>query len=109
MRVGLLVDMLKPAARRGAEIVALCATGLFVGYMAWAAIRFVYGSWQYKEVAQGLIQIPIWIPQMSFVLGVLIFFIAVIDELVLVLRNKKPTYQVAEEDRRAKGDFSEMI
>ena len=109
VRVGLLVDMLKPAARRVAEIVALSATGLFVGYMAWAAIRFVYGSWQYKEVAQGLIQIPIWIPQMSFVLGVLIFFIAVIDELVLVLRNKKPTYQVAEEDRRAKGDFSEMV
>jgi TRAP-type C4-dicarboxylate transport system permease small subunit len=109
VRVGLLVDMLKPGPRRAAEIVALTATALFVGYMAWAATRFVYGSWQYKEVAQGLIQIPIWIPQMSFVLGILIFFIAVIDELVLVLRNKKPNYQVAEEDRRAKGDFSEMV
>jgi TRAP-type C4-dicarboxylate transport system permease small subunit len=109
VRVGLLVDMLKPAARRVAEIVALAITALFVGYMSWAAVRFVYGSWQYKEVAQGLIQIPIWIPQLSFVLGVLIFLVAVLDELVVVLRGQKPAYQVAEDERRAKGDFSEMV
>ena len=108
VRVGLLIDWLKPAARRIAEIVALSATGLFVGYMAWAVTRFVYQSWQFKELAQGLIKIPIWIPQMSFVLGVLIFFVAVLDELVKVIRKEKPSYQVAEEERRAKGDFSEM-
>jgi TRAP-type C4-dicarboxylate transport system permease small subunit len=108
VRVGVFVDMLKPGARRIAEIVALTVTGLFVGYMAWAVARFVYESWQVKEVAQGLVKIPIWIPQMCFVLGIFIFLIAVLDELVLVLRNKKPSYQVAEEDRRARGDFSEM-
>jgi hypothetical protein len=31
--------------------------------MAWAVTQFVYESWQFKEVAQGLIKIPIWIPQ----------------------------------------------
>jgi TRAP-type C4-dicarboxylate transport system permease small subunit len=109
VRVGLLVDMLKPGPRRIAEIIALAATALFVGYMAWAATRFVYDSWQFKEVAQGLIRIPIWIPQMSFVLGVLIFLLAVLDELVAVLRGQKPAYQRAEEERLAKGDFSEMV
>jgi TRAP-type C4-dicarboxylate transport system permease small subunit len=109
VRVGLLVDMLKPGPRRIAEIFALAATALFVGYMAWAATRFVYDSWQFKEVAQGLIRIPIWIPQMSFVLGVLIFLLAVLDELVAVLRGQKPAYQLAEEERMAKGDFSEMV
>ncbi len=108
VRVGILVDRLAPASRRIAEIVALTATGLFVGYMAWAVCKFVYESWKFKEVAQGLIRIPIWIPQMCFVIGILIFFVAVLDELILVLRNKKPTYQLAEEDRRARGDFSEM-
>jgi TRAP-type C4-dicarboxylate transport system permease small subunit len=108
VRVGLFVDMLKPGARRIAEIVALAITGLFVGYMVWAVTRFVYESWQVKEVAQGLVKIPIWIPQLCFVFGVLIFLVAILDELILVLRNKKPTYQLAEEDRRARGDFSEM-
>jgi len=108
VRVGLLIDLLKPRARRIAEIVALGITGLFVGYMAWAVTKFVYESWKFKEIAQGLIKIPIWIPQLCFVIGVLIFLIAIVDELILVLQNKKPSYQVAEDDRRARGDFSEM-
>jgi len=109
VRVGLFVDMLAPGKRRIAELLALTATALFVGYMAWAASRFVYDSWRFKEVAQGLIKLPIWIPQMSFVLGVLIFLVAVLDELVAVVRGQKPAYQLAEEERLAKGDFSEMV
>jgi TRAP-type C4-dicarboxylate transport system permease small subunit len=108
VRVGLFIDMLGPRKRRYAEVVALTLTALFVAYMAWAATRFVYDSWQFHEVAQGLIKLPIWIPQLSFVIGVAIFLIAVLDELVTVLRGQKPAYQVAEDERRAKGDFSEM-
>ena len=108
VRVGLFIDMLKPEARRIAEIVALSVTGLFVGYMAVAVTNFVYQSWQFKEVAQGLIRIPIWIPQLSFVFGVLIFLVAVVDELIAVLKRQKPAYQLADEDRRARGDFSEL-
>ena len=109
VRVGLFIDRLRPAPRRIAEIVALSITGLFVGYMTWAVARFVYESWKFKEVAQGLIPVPIWIPQLSLVLGVLIFLIAVLDELATVLRSEKPAYQVAEEARRAAGDFSETL
>ncbi len=108
VRVGLWIDMLGPRKRRYAELLALTITALFVGYMTWAAVRFVYDSWQFHEVAQGLIKIPIWIPQLSFVLGVAIFLVAVLDELVAVVRKQKPAYQVAEDERRAKGDFSEM-
>ena len=109
VRVGLFVEMLSPARRRLAEIVALSATLVFTGYMAWAVVRFVIDSWRFHELAQGLIQIPIWIPQLSFAAGVLVFLVAVADELVVVLAGHKPAYQVAEEDRRAKGDFSEMV
>ena len=109
VRVGLFIDLLKPGARRVAEIFSLGIAALFVGYMAWAVAKFVYESWKYKEVAQGLVKIPIWIPQLCFVFGVLIFFVAVLDELILVLRNKKPNYQLVEEDRRARGDYSETV
>lgn len=108
VRVGLFIDMLRPGPRRIGEIVALTITALFIGYMAVAVTRFVYESWKIKEVAQGLVKIPIWIPQLCFVIGVLIFFIAILDELVLVIRKQKPTYQLAEEDRRARGDYSEL-
>jgi TRAP-type C4-dicarboxylate transport system permease small subunit len=107
VRVGIWLDQLGERARWYAELFALGTTALFVGYMTWAVVKFVYESWQFHEVAQGLITIPIWIPQMSFVLGVLIFLTAVLDELVAVARKNKPAYQVAEEERRAAGDFSE--
>jgi TRAP-type C4-dicarboxylate transport system permease small subunit len=108
VRVGLFIDLLKPGPRRIAEIVALSIAGLFVGYMAWAVTKFVYESWKFNEVAQGLVKIPVWIPQLCFVFGVLIFFIAIVDELVAVIKRQKPAYQLAEEDRRVRGDFSEM-
>lgn len=108
VRVGLFIDMLSPGKRRIAEIVALSMTAAFVGYMVWAVGKFVYESWKFKEVAQGLLKIPIWIPQICFLLGVVIFLIAVLDDLAIVLLRKKPSYQIAEEDRHARGDFSEM-
>jgi TRAP-type C4-dicarboxylate transport system permease small subunit len=109
VRVGLWLDMLGERARWRAELFALGFTSAFAAYMLWAVVRFVYESWQFHEVAQGLIRIPIWIPQLCFVAGVMIFFVAVLDELVRVLNRQKPTYQLAEEARRAAGDFSETV
>ena len=109
VRVGLWLDHLGPRWRRVLELFSLGLTALFVAYMLWAVSRFIYDSWQFDEVAQGLIRVPIWIPQTTFLAGVMIFFVAVLDELVLVIRNRKPAYQVAEEERRAAGDFSEML
>jgi TRAP-type C4-dicarboxylate transport system permease small subunit len=109
VRVGLWLDMLGTRGRWLAELFALGITSAFVAYMLWAVVRFVYDSWQFKELAQGLIKVPIWIPQLCFVVGVLIFFVAVLDELMRVLRKEKPTYQLAEEARRAAGDFSETV
>ena len=70
--------------------------------MLWAVTRFVYESWKFNEVAQGLIKVPIWIPQIGFVVGVLIFFVAVLDELVRRAARQKPAYQLAEEKRGAR-------
>ena len=109
VRVGLFLERMKPAARWWAEILSLGVTAIFAGYMVWAVSRFVYESWKFNEVAQGLIKLPIWTVQMSFVIGVIIFFIAVVDELVRVLRREKPTYVIVEEERRARGDFSETV
>jgi TRAP-type C4-dicarboxylate transport system permease small subunit len=109
VRVGLLLETLDTRSRRAAELCALSVTTVFVGYMLWAVSKFVYESWKFNEVAQGLIKIPIWVPQIAFVLGVLIFFIAVVDDLVAVLRGLEPSYRVAEDERRAGGDYSEML
>jgi TRAP-type C4-dicarboxylate transport system permease small subunit len=60
-------------------------------------------------MANGLIAIPLWIPQSSFVIGALLLFVAVLDELVLVLRGGTPSYVTATEERHRRGDFTEDI
>ena len=109
VRVGIVIDHLPPRVRRPVGIGALGIAVAFVAYMAYAGVRFVYESWVFEEVAQGLIQIPIWIPQMSFVLGVLVFLVAVVDEFVVLVRGGNPAFEAAEEDRRARKDFSETL
>jgi len=109
VRVSLLLERLAPRMRQRAEVACLAAALVVTGYIAWSAASFVYESWQLGELAQGLIQIPIWIPQMSFVAGAAILAIAVLDELVVVLRGGKPSYRLAEEARLARKDFSENL
>lgn len=109
VRVGLVIERLPPGPRRGFALAALGLTVLFCAYMAYAAVRFVFDSWRFEEVAQGLIQIPIWIPQLSFVAGALILFVAVLDEFVVLVRGGVPAYQAAEDERRASKDFSETL
>jgi TRAP-type C4-dicarboxylate transport system permease small subunit len=109
VRMLLLADRLGLRARARLEIAALFIATLFTGFMVWSVTRFVYESWRFNEVAQGLIKVPIWIPQLAFVFGVWIFFIAVCDDLLTALRSRVPAYRRAEEERHARGDFSETL
>lgn len=109
VRVSLLVERLPAAARRPAEILSLALAFVVSAYVAWAAVGFVYESWQMDEVAQGLIKAPVWIPQMSLVIGSVILAIAVLDDLVAALRGRTPGYRASEEARQVKKEFSEAL
>ena len=109
IRVGLVLDKVSEKHRRAFELYSLASAAIIIGYMTWAVARFVYESWKFKELAQGLLPIPIWIPQVSFLAGVAILFISVVDELVVVLRGRKPTYRIAEEERFTRGEFGEGV
>jgi TRAP-type C4-dicarboxylate transport system permease small subunit len=109
VRVTLVLDRLAPARRRAFEIACLAIATLFVAFLAWAAIAFVYESWDFNDMANGLIAIPLWIPQSSFVLGAILLLVAVVDELVAVLRGRRPAYEVAIEARHARGDYTEDL
>lgn len=109
VRVGLLLEGLNERSRRWFEIYSLLVAAAFVGYMAYALSGYVVQSWKFNDIAQGLIKVPLWIPQTSLVVGALVLFIAIVDELVLVLRRARPSYRVAEEERLARGDFSETV
>ena len=109
VRVTLLAEKVSPGVQRALELFALSVAALAVGYLTWWATRFTYESWQFNEISGGMLAMPLWIPQIAFVAGTWIFFIAVMDEGWIVLRGGRPTYVVAVEERHAKGDFSSDV
>ena len=109
VRVTLLLDALSVAWRKRFEIAALLVGNIAVAYLAWWACKFTYESWEFNEVAQGLLPMPMWIPQMSFALGSVLLWIALLDELILVLQGQNPTYVREVQERHARGDFSSDV
>jgi TRAP-type C4-dicarboxylate transport system permease small subunit len=109
VRVELMLSKMSPGLRRIFEISRLAVGSVFVAYLAYSATAYVYQSWLNKEVAGGMIALPIWIPQASFVFGSWLLFIAMVDELVNVVRGDIPVYVRAAQERHARGDFSEDV
>ena len=44
-------------------------------------------------MAQGVLAVPLWIPQLGYSGGLVILSIAFVDELIHVLRGKSPRYE----------------
>ena len=109
VRVTLLLEKVSPAAQRRFEMAALAIAAVAVGYLAWWANLFTWDSFVFDETAQGMLPIKMWIPQSTFALGAILLFVAVVDELVVVLRGGRPSYVVAVEERHAHGDFSSEV
>jgi TRAP-type C4-dicarboxylate transport system permease small subunit len=109
VRVTLLLDSVPLKVRRVMDVACLLIAAVSVAYLTYAATSFTWESWEFAEMATGLMVIPIWIPQSAFVVGCWLLLIAMVDELVGVLRGHKPSYQQAVEARHAAGDFSSDV
>jgi TRAP-type C4-dicarboxylate transport system permease small subunit len=109
VRVTLLLEHVGASAQRRLEIAALTIAAVAVAYLAWWANRFTYDSFVFDETAQGLLPMPMWIPQSTFAIGAILLLVAVVDELVVVVRGGRPGYVVAVEERHAHGDFSSEV
>ncbi len=60
-------------------------------------------SFTTHDVSQGLVPVPLWIPQSGMALGVAILLIALLDDLVLVLSRKTPSYDSVDMAKAATG------
>ncbi len=109
VRVTLVLEKVSVKTRRAMELVSLFIALVAVAYLAWWACRFTYQSFEFNELAQGLLPLPIWIPQLSFAFGAVLLLVAVVDEFVIVARGGVPTFVRLTAERHAKGDFSSDI
>ena len=109
IRVGMALDRLGAGARRVAEIAALALAAAMVGYIVFWTAQDALFSWEIEEMAQGTVAIPIWVPKLAMPIGSGLLLVAVLDELVAVLRGNRPSYMVAAETLAASGDFSAEV
>lgn len=109
VRVGLFLERMPPGRRRVFEAASLSVAAAFTGYLLFSVASYVWMGWQYNEMSTGLLVVPLWIPQLSFLVGAALLFAAVVEELVTVLRGGTPSYVSAVEERHARGDFSEDV
>jgi len=97
IRVTILVHLLKGKLQRFALALALLIFIVMIAYGVYYTGAFVYESWSFHELSQGYIAVPLWIPQLSMVVGLSVFLIALIDDLILVLSGNMPTFVGLEE------------
>ena len=93
IRVGLLIDRLAGRTRWVMEIFALVIGCAFIGFFTYYAVTMTYDSWRFNDMAQGVLAIPMWIPQLGYSGGLVILFIAFVDELIYVLAGHDPRYE----------------
>ncbi|WP_114185923.1 TRAP transporter small permease [Microvirga aerophila] len=93
IRVGLLIDRIRGRARRPFEIFSLLVGLGFVGFFAWHAVQLTYDSYRFNDMAQGVLAVPLWIPQLGYASGLVILFIAFVDEFVHVISGGDPRYE----------------
>ena len=93
IRVGLLIDRLPPGIRHRVELGCLAIGTVFVGFFAYYAVTMNYESYLFGDMSQGVVPIPMWIPQIGYSTGLVILFIAFVDELIHVARGHLPRYE----------------
>jgi TRAP-type C4-dicarboxylate transport system permease small subunit len=93
IRVSLLLERLPPAAARVLELLCLAFGTALTGYFSYYCFDMVHDGILYPDYTIGLIPIPKWIPQIGMTIGVVLLFIALLDDLICVISGKAPSYQ----------------
>lgn len=95
IRMTLVLHHTRGLVRRLLECACLVGAAFLVGLFAWYSCDMTVTSYQLGDVSQGLVAVPLWIPQSGMALGLVVLFIAVFDDLVLALRGRAASYDAA--------------
>lgn len=98
IRVTLLIQRAPPPLRRVIEVWCLGLGAVAAGYFCWYMLRLTGESLTYGDVSPGMVAIPLWIPQAGMTLGLAVLAIAFVDELLVVLRGRRPSYLDREDE-----------
>lgn len=96
IRVGIVIDRLRGTTRRAFEILCLVTGSALAVYFAWWWALMTWDSYDFGDVSQGVVPIPLWIPQGVMGLGLAALAVALLDDLAAVLRGRPASYENAD-------------
>lgn len=93
IRVTLLTGMAGPRLRFALEVFALAISAATTLFMLRYMARLTFESWEFGDVSSGIVAVPLFIPQLAILSGLVIFAIALIDLLIQTIRAKRPVIE----------------
>jgi TRAP-type C4-dicarboxylate transport system permease small subunit len=93
IRVGLIIDLFEGRKRWYFEMFSLVLGVGFIAFFAWYAVQMNWQSWKFNDMSQGVVIVPLWIPQLGYSVGLVILLIALVDELINVALGGEPRYE----------------
>lgn len=103
IRVTMLLSRLSPKAKRFQEFLNLSVGSFISAYLAYYTIYTAYESYAFDDVSDTYLVVPLWMVQAPMAIGSLFLFIAIVDSLIEMLRNKTPQYILNEEQLSNEG------
>lgn len=85
IRMALVLQMFHGKARYVLEVIATLIGVIFAGFMAYYSVKLCVVSYQLNDLSQGIVPLPMWIPQSAMGVGCTLFFIAMLDRLVCLV------------------------
>jgi TRAP-type C4-dicarboxylate transport system permease small subunit len=108
IRVLTLLAHVAPGRRRALEILCAAVSVAIIGTLTWYAGDMLLVTRRAGEFTLGQVPVPKWIPMLFMLAGLVVFLVALLDELVRLLRGGKPTYVAREEEsERSIGSTAE--
>jgi TRAP-type C4-dicarboxylate transport system permease small subunit len=93
IRVSLFLHYLPEKARRIVDLIGVALGIALMGYFSWYTWRLVADSIRFHEVSDGLLAIPLAIPQGAMLLGLVMLTIALVEEFFHILAGGTPSFE----------------
>lgn len=94
IRISVVTQRLPAKLHRRVEMFALVVAGVTSFWLAFHAGTMAWEAFIFNDRSDGLLSIPLWIPQLLMTVGILMLAISVTEEFVRMCRGHEPIYEV---------------
>lgn len=104
IRVTLLLGRLSESARKRFETFNIVFAVLICGYLMYYCGYTVYEAYDFEDVTDTYLAMPLWLVQLPMAVGALFLWLAVLDSCYLALTGRAPSYLAKEAELAEEGE-----